>query len=56
MGIETWLFGLDEDVYGHFAKVDLLDFIRTERKFDSLEEVKKQVNIDIVRAKEFEKR
>ena len=56
VGIETWLFGLDEDVYGHFAKVDLLDFIRAERKFDSLEEVKKQVNIDIVRAKEFEKR
>ena len=55
VGIETWLFGLDEDVYGHFAKVDLLDFIRAERKFDSLEEVKKQVNIDVVRAKEFEK-
>ena len=36
--------------------MDLLDFIRAERKFDSLEEVKKQVNIDIVRAKEFEKR
>ena len=56
VGVETWLFGLDEDVYGHFAKVDLLDFIRAERKFDSLEEVKKQVNIDVVRAKEFEKR
>lgn len=56
VGVETWLFGLDEDVYGHFAKVNLLGFIRPEMKFDSLEEVKKQVNADVVRAKEFESR
>lgn len=53
VGVETWLFGLDEDVYGHFAKVNLLDFIRPEMKFASLEEVKKQVNMDVIKAKEF---
>ena len=53
VGVETWLFGLNEDVYGHFAKVNLLDFIRPEIKFASLEEVKKQVNIDVIKAKEF---
>ena len=52
-GVETWLFGLDEDVYGHYAKVNLLDFIRPEMKFDSLEDVKKQVNIDVIKAKEY---
>ena len=54
VGIETWLFGLNKDVYGHIAKVKLLDFIRSEMKFASLEEVKKQVNIDVIKAKEFE--
>ena len=53
VGVETWLFGLNEDVYGHFVKVNLLDFIRPEIKFASLEEVKKQVNIDVIKAKEF---
>ena len=53
VGVETWLFGLDSDVYGHFAKVKLLDFIRPEMKFDSLEDVKRQVNIDAVKAREY---
>lgn len=53
VGVETWLFGLNKDVYGHVAKVKLLDFIRPEMKFASLEEVKMQVNIDAKRAKEF---
>ena len=53
VGVETWLFGLDSDVYGHFAKVKLLDFIRPEMKFDSLEDVKRQVNIDAVKASEY---
>ena len=53
VGVETWLFGLDRDVYGHFAKVKLLDFIRPEMKFNSLEEVKNQVNIDAIKAREY---
>jgi len=53
VGVETWLLGLNKDVYGHVAKVKLLDFIRPEMKFASLEEVKMQVNIDAKRAKEF---
>ena len=35
VGVETWLFGLNKDVYGHVAKVKLLDFIRPEMKFAS---------------------
>ena len=53
VGIETWLFGLNEDVYGHFAKVELLDFIRPEMKFDSLDALKKQVDLDKDKAMAF---
>lgn len=52
-GVETWLFDLNRDVYGHFAKVKLLDFIRPEVKFNSLEELKKQVNLDALRSLSF---
>ncbi len=50
-GVETWLFDFNENVYGHFAKVCLLSFVRPERKFASIEEVKKQVEIDAGKAK-----
>ncbi|MGP1434276.1 MAG: bifunctional riboflavin kinase/FAD synthetase [Catonella sp.] len=53
VGIETWLFGLNEDVYGHFAKVKILDFIRPEMKFDSLDALKKQVDLDKNKAMTF---
>lgn len=53
LGIETWLFDLNSDVYGHIAKVKLLDFIRPEKKFASLQNLKKQVNIDAIRALNF---
>ena len=53
IGVETWLFEFDRDVYGHFAKVNLLEFIRPEMKFASLKDVKKQVVIDAKKAVEF---
>ena len=38
--------GLDRDIYGSTIEVQLLDFIRGERKFDSLEELKGQISRD----------
>mgnify|MGYP003378185228 FL=1 len=38
--------GLDRDIYGSTIEVQLLDFIRGERKFDSLEELKEQISRD----------
>lgn len=52
-GAETWLFDFNEDVYGHFARVRLHSFVRPEMKFDSLREVKEQVEIDAAKARQW---
>lgn len=44
---ETNIIGFDGDIYGEKIKVELLRFIRPERKFNSLEEVFSQVREDI---------
>ena len=43
---ETHIFDFDKDVYGKDAEIFLVDFIREEKKFGSLEELKKQINAD----------
>ncbi len=43
---ETHIFDFDKDVYGKEAEIFLVDFIREEKKFGSLEELKKQINAD----------
>ena len=50
-GAETLIFDFNEDIYDKIIKVELLDFIREERKMGSLKEVKKQVEIDSKRAR-----
>ncbi len=45
-GVETHLFGWDGDLYGKKIEVQLLNFERPERKFDSLEELKAQLQRD----------
>lgn len=49
---ETHIIGFDRDLYGEKIKVELLKFIRSERKFNSLEEVFTQVREDIKLASE----
>ncbi len=43
VGVETFLFDFHQDVYGKIARVNFLEFIRPERRFESLEELKKQI-------------
>lgn len=43
VGVETYLFDFQQDVYGQEAKVEFLDFLRPERKFGSMEELKEQI-------------
>ena len=43
---ETHIFDFDKDVYGEYAEIFLVDFIREEKKFSSIEELKKQINAD----------
>ena len=45
-GVETYLFDCAEDLYGLNAKVELLHFQRVERKFASINELKKQLEKD----------
>ena len=44
--IETNIFGFDEDIYGLDIEVTFISRIREERKFDSLEELKHQLEAD----------
>ena len=44
--IETHIFDFDEDIYGLDMKVTFLERIREERRFDSLEELKRQLETD----------
>lgn len=50
MGIETYLFDCDLDLYGQEARVELLTWTRPEQKFSSLEELKTQMDRDIQQA------
>lgn len=45
--METHILDFSQDLYGKYVSVALTDFIREERKFSSLEELKKQINADI---------
>ena len=52
-GVETYLYDVDEDLYGADIRVALLHFIRPERKFESLDALREQMEKDIAYGKEF---
>jgi riboflavin kinase/FMN adenylyltransferase len=45
--IETHIFNYSSDIYNEEIKVEFFDFIRDEKKFNSLDELKERVNKDI---------
>ena len=49
--LEVWLFGFDENLYGKTIRTDLVQFLRGEVKFDSLELLTQQVMVDAQEAK-----
>lgn len=49
--VETFIIDFNEDVYGKNIEIKLCDFIRAEKKFDSVEALKKQLDTDIENAK-----
>ncbi|MGI6123255.1 MAG: bifunctional riboflavin kinase/FAD synthetase [Acetivibrionales bacterium] len=51
--IETHMLDYDEDIYGKDIEVCFIHKLRDEKKNDSIEALKKQVNDDIKKAKEY---
>lgn len=47
VGVETFIYNFNQDVYGDMATVRLLHYKRPERKFDSVEELKAQIKADV---------
>ena len=50
--VEVHLFDFNDDLYGQRLRIELLDFIRGETKFESLEALKDQLKQDRVSARE----
>lgn len=46
LSVEVHFFDFDQDVYGKEFKISILEFVREEKKFDSLEELKNQIAKD----------
>ena len=47
VGVETYIYDFDEDIYGKYIEVRLIEFKRPEMKFDSVEQLKAQMKQDI---------
>ena len=47
MGIETFVFDYHGDAYGKKIEVALYEYVRPEKKFDSVEMLREQVEQDI---------
>jgi FAD synthase len=49
--LETNIFGFKQNLYNKYIEVNFKKFIRPEKKFKNLDHLKKQIKIDINRAK-----
>lgn len=53
IGVETYLFDFDENLYGRTIEVELFYYIRPELKFGSIEEMLIRMREDIIIAKDY---
>ncbi len=51
--VETFIFDFNQDLYGKKIGVELYDFIRPDEKFDSVDMLKKAMERDTKKAKEY---
>ncbi len=49
--LEVHIFDFNQDIYGKYVKVELIDHIRNEMKFSSLDELKNQIATDVLKAR-----
>lgn len=52
---EVHILGFSQDIYGRTIQVDLCEYLREEKKFSSIEELKKQIAIDAEKARNWKK-
>jgi len=50
--LEVFLFDFDDDLYDRHLRVQMIDYIRPEQKFDGLDALKNQIKKDCARARE----
>lgn len=53
MGVETYLYDFEGNLYGKEITVSLLEFKRSERKFESVEALKKQMESDLIEGRRY---
>lgn len=53
IGVETFIFDFDNDLYGEMIEVELLNYMRPELKFGSIEELVIKMREDIIIAKKY---
>src|SRR5699024_8700527 len=51
--IEVFIFDFDQDIYGEVLKVEWIKFIREEKKFSGIEEIKAQLKSDEISIRQF---
>ena len=49
--IETHILGFNEDIYGQMIEIKFMEKIRSEKRFDSFDELKYQISADLAWAK-----
>lgn len=53
VGVETYIYDFNKNIYGKSVRVNILHFVRPEQKFDSLEQLQKQLSADILHGKQY---
>jgi len=53
MVLETHLFDFDQDIYGHYVDIEFCRKLRDEKKFESFEALKQQIQQDAKQARQF---
>ncbi|TKH03443.1 hypothetical protein FC682_17920 [Peribacillus simplex] len=52
LSIEIHILDFEQDIYGYYLKVEPVTFLREEKKFNSLEELKRQITRDVKMTRE----
>ncbi|MCR5357876.1 MAG: bifunctional riboflavin kinase/FAD synthetase [Lachnospiraceae bacterium] len=55
IGIETYIYDFDSQIYGEELTVSLLKFLRCEMRFDSLDSLKEQLKKDVAEGEKWHK-